>query len=310
MNKLQHNSITPSGAYVSLSELQQLRHLAKQCNTNSQRRSQALLSGQHKSRAVSRGMEFEEVRQYQPGDDIRTIDWRVTARTQVTHTKRYSEEKEKPIITAVDQRRSLFFGSDPCFKSVYACHLAALINWATLHHGDRSGGVVLGSQSIDETRAARSHKTVNRWLQQLTSANQQLNAGSNDETTLSTLLEHVIHRAQTGTHIYIISDFYDMNSVDKRCEKLLFQLSRHQQVTLLWVVDQLEIELPQASSLAVSNGSSSLQLSLHSKTLDEFRQQFTEKAAYLTQLSQQLRIHLQKTQVQTPPINYLHHLFN
>ena len=92
----------PSGAYVALADLQQLRYLAKQCGSLSIGKSATILGGQHKSRAISRGIEFEDVRPYQAGDDIRSIDWRVTARTQVTHSKRYSEEKEKPIITAAE----------------------------------------------------------------------------------------------------------------------------------------------------------------------------------------------------------------
>jgi len=121
MQKLnsKNSSLLPSGAYASLEELQYLRHPAKHITSSTKTISQATLSGHHKSRAVNRGMEFEEVRQYQVGDDIRNIDWRVTARTQITHTKRYSEEKEKPIITAVDQRQTLFFGSHPCFKSAH-----------------------------------------------------------------------------------------------------------------------------------------------------------------------------------------------
>jgi hypothetical protein len=293
------NTMLPEGAYVSLSSLQQLRHLAKQC-TSVQSKSKALLGEQHNSRAVSRGMEFEEVRQYQPGDDIRSIDWRVTARTQVTHSKRYAEEKEKPIITAVDQRRSLFFGSHPCFKSVYACHLAALLNWATLARGDRSGGMVLSSQGISETRPARSHKTVNRWLQQLSQANQALSAQPIQEPRFQTFLERIIHSTQTGTGIFIISDFY---ALDEECEKRLFQIARHHHITLLWVVDQLEISLPHTAQVTISNGQSNAFLAVHKTAMATFAQQFATKEAHLTQLSQRLRMRLVKATVQTPPLD-------
>ncbi|MFT5117905.1 MAG: hypothetical protein ACI9NY_001438 [Kiritimatiellia bacterium] len=295
----------PEGAYIQLASLQQLRHLAKQCVSAKLGKSKALLGGHHQSRAISRGMEFEEVRPYQAGDDIRSIDWRVTARTQVTHSKRYAEEKEKPIVTAVDQRRSSFFGSHPCFKSVYSCHLAALINWATLDKGDRSGGMVLGSQKIEETRPARSHKTVNRWLQQLCNANQQLSAAPNIEPTLSELLERIIHSTQTGTSVYIISDYYDL---DEHCEKLLFQIARHHQVTLLWVVDQLEMSLPNVPQLSISNGQSTTPMPLHQKAKQAFEQQFVAKQERLTQLCQRLRIRLVKAPVQTPPMDIVNGL--
>lgn len=295
---------TATGAYVELSCLQQLRHVAKQCSIAKSNNSKALLGGAYKSRAVSRGMEFEEVRQYQPGDDIRSIDWRVTARTQVTHSKCYTEEKEKPIITAVDQRHSSFFGSHPCFKSVYACHLAALINWTSLLAGDRSGGIVLGSKNIEETRAMRSHKTVNRWLQQLCRANQQLASTSTStaEPPLSELLKRIIHTTQTGTHIYIISDFYD---VDPACEKWLFSIAKHHQLTLLWVVDQLETSLPESTHLTISNGQTHHPVIVSPETITAFHQQFTAKADYLTKLTQRLRIQLIRASVQTAPADII-----
>lgn len=302
-----HQTMLPNGAYVSLEALQQLRHLAKQCPFSNRGKSQALLGGQHQSRAISRGMEFEEVRQYQPGDDIRSIDWRVTARTQITHSKRYSEEKEKPIVTAVDQRRSAFFGSHACFKSVYACHLAAIINWATLQAGDRSGGIVLGPQGIQETRAVRSHKNVNRWLQQLSQTNQQLSSQPTEEPSLRNLLERLIHSTKTGTQVFIISDFYDLNT---GCEKLLFQLARHHHVTLIWVVDPLEESLPDTAKLQVSNGHAITPLWLQQQAIGTFAQQFAHKEQHLTQLTQKLGIRFSKASLQTPPINIINGLLS
>lgn len=292
--------MTATGAYVSLSDLQQLRHFAKQCVASNKGKSKHALSGQHQSRSVNRGMEFEDVRPYQAGDDIRSIDWRVTARTQVTHSKRYSEEKEKPIITAVDLRRSSFFGSSPCFKSVYACHLAALINWATLYAGDRSGGMVLASHHISETRPARSHKTVNRWLQQLATVNQQLSATAGDELPMSELLKRIIHSTQTGTEIVLISDCYDL---DTECEKHLFHLARHHQITLLWVVDQLEMALPNTPKITISNGQSISQLPLQRALSERFSHAFAAKETALKQLCQRLRIRFIKAPVQTSAVD-------
>lgn len=304
-DSFQAESSGPQGAYVSLETLQLLRHLSRQCLTSKSGPSRAGLGGQHRSRAISRGMEFEEVRQYQPGDDIRTIDWRVTARTQTTHTKRYTEEKEKPIITAVDQRKSMFFGSHVCFKSVYACHLASLINWATLDRGDRCGGLVLGSQGIEETRAVRSHKTVNRWLQQLSQANQQLSLHNESEPPLSELLQQLSKTLQAGAHIIIISDFYDL---DKACEQWLFQLSRHHRVDLLWVYDPLESQLPAEEQLCLSQTNTAhepLKLQLSTKARQEFHLAFLRKAEYLEHVCQQFRLRLHHASLDTPPLDII-----
>lgn len=294
------------GAYVSLAELQQLRHTAKQCLLH-KGKSAAQRGGHHQSRIVNRGMEFEDVRPYQPGDDTRSIDWRVTARTQVTHSKRYSEEKEKPIITVVDQRSSHFFGSNPCFKSVYGCQLAAIINWATVATGDRSGGVVFSCHDITETRPARSHKTVNRWLQQLTTANHQLSASSRDTQTMSHGLQHVIRTCHTGTEIIIISDCYD---IDEQCEQHLFYLSRHHRVTLVWVVDQLEMALPTMSKATISNGEAIQSLPINTRLREQFAQHYHQKQNQLTQRCQGLGIRFIQAPVQTPPADIAHELIH
>lgn len=286
---------TPSGAYVSLEALQQLRHMAKQCLMRTGK-SSAARGGHHQSRMVNRGMEFEDVRPYQAGDDIRSIDWRVTARTQVTHSKRYSEEKEKPIITVVDQRRSSFFGSQPCFKSVYSCQLAAIINWATVASGDRSGGVVLGCENIHDTRPARSHKTVNRWLQQLATANHQLSATARDTQTLSDGLQHVMRTTHTGTEIILLSDCYDLN---EQCEQHLFYLSRRHRITMVWVVDQLEMALPAMTTASISNGQKVQSLPIDATIREQFAQQYQEKHDALQALCQRLGIRFVQAPVQT-----------
>ena len=133
------------------------------------RRNRALsvLAGPNKSNFRGRGIDFEEVRNYQPGDDIRSIDWRVTARTGTAHTKLFREERERPVLVAVDQRSSMFFGSSHCFKSVLAAQLASLLAWSALDAGDRVGGLVFNDASHREIRPRRSRKTVLALLSQI-----------------------------------------------------------------------------------------------------------------------------------------------
>lgn len=99
--------------------------------------------GGHRSAFRGRGMEFDEVRAYQPGDDIRTIDWRVTARTGRTHTKLFQEERERPVLLLSDARRAMRFGTRDCFKSVLSARVTALLTWVALAGNDRVGGVTL-----------------------------------------------------------------------------------------------------------------------------------------------------------------------
>ncbi|MGH1485941.1 MAG: DUF58 domain-containing protein [Cellvibrionaceae bacterium] len=290
MNVTDRLDMQPEGAYVGLQDLQKLRYLAEPMASSKTMARASTGSGQHRSRALSRGMEFEEVRLYQPGDDVRNIDWRVTARTQVTHTKCYRDEKEKPVITLVDQRRSLFFGSQFCFKSVYACHLAALINWSTIKRGDRSGGLVLGTHGIHETRPGRSHQSVNRWLQLLAQSNSDININQqHNEPTFADALKQLIRVSNTGTECILISDFYDL---DHDCEKLLFQLSRHNHVVLYWVTDNLEKTLPLLPSITVSNNQEKQTIPIDKNQQNLHHKSFLKKRHYLKNIAQKISIPL------------------
>ncbi len=108
-------------------------------------RSQAVrsaLAGAHRSRFHGRGMDYRESRHYQPGDDIRNMDWRITARSGHAHVKVFDEERERPVVVLVDFGASLFFASQGVFKSVQAARLAALIGWSAIGHGDRIGALL------------------------------------------------------------------------------------------------------------------------------------------------------------------------
>jgi len=98
-----------------------------------------------------RGIDFEETRIYQPGDDIRTMDWRVTARTGKPHTKVYREERERPTFFLVDYNPSMFFGSKVAFKSVIAAKTAAILAWAAAREGNRVGGLVFSGNLLRTT---------------------------------------------------------------------------------------------------------------------------------------------------------------
>ncbi len=281
-------ALPPQGAYTSLATLQQLRHAANLYAGSKMLANAAESSGQHRSRALNRGMEFEEVRLYQPGDDVRNIDWRVTARTQATHTKCYRDEKEKPVITLVDQRRSLFFGSQHCFKSVYACELAALINWSTLKRGDRVGGIVIGSDGVHETRPARSQKSVNLWLQLLSETNNQIDlSATKKEPSLYESLQQLKRIARSGTECIIISDFYDLN---KDCEKQLYLLARHNPLTLYWVIDPLEKQLPPVAHITLSDGKQQSGFSINQHYQQQQLALFKEKQRQLSELCMRLGI--------------------
>src|SRR5689334_18156294 len=146
------------GAYCELTELTGARFAASDWLLQHTRLATRELTGRMRTSLRGRGLEFEEVRAYQPGDDVRAIDWRVTARSGRTFTKLFREEREKPLLIVVDQRQPMFFGSTHCFKSKLAAYLGALLAWSGLEQGDRIGGLIIGNSERREIRPRRTRK--------------------------------------------------------------------------------------------------------------------------------------------------------
>lgn len=213
----------------------------------------SVLNGRHASRFRGRGLNFEELRGYAPGDDVRSIDWKVTARTGEPHIRVFSEERDRPALLVVDQRMSMFFGSRLNMKSVTAAETAALAAFRILDQGDRVGGIVFGDELITEIRPQRSHKAVDLLLSAVTGANSLLRA---DAPTVAPIalnrpLESVARIAKRDHLIIIVSDF---DGVDARTESLLGGLSRHNDVLVCLVTDPIAEEIPAGLKIVVSDG--------------------------------------------------------
>ncbi|NOR70263.1 MAG: DUF58 domain-containing protein [Methylomarinum sp.] len=194
-------------------------------------------SGGYVSRFKGRGMEFDEARLYQPGDDIRSIDWRVTARTGKTHTKVFREERERPVFISVDNRPAMHFATRGVFKSVQAAKVAALLAWTAQHKGDRIGGQVYTETGCQEVKPQNGKHAVLRFFNALTHARSAIKLEITLEQTLSRLIQH----ARPGSLVYIISDFRGLN---QKAENHLAKLSRHCDVVLIHIYDPLESHLP------------------------------------------------------------------
>lgn len=247
------------GPRIDLAQLITLRHRARDIRLFENRTSHNALSGGHASVFRGRGMNFDEVRIYQPGDDIRSIDWRVTARTAKTHTKIFKEEKERPVLLAVDQRLGMFFGSRCTYKSVLAAELAALLAWAGLNDNDKIGGMVFNDYNHNEIKPKRSKHALLALLKAITDFNQQLFVERPDPKTftLQAMLERLRHMARPGSAIFLISDF---SGYDAEAEKLLFFIKRHTDVYAIRVADSLEQQLPPHPQLTVTDGKNKKQL--------------------------------------------------
>ncbi|QUM75926.1 DUF58 domain-containing protein [Moritella sp. 24] len=249
-----------SAINVTIKELQQYSYQANSILAN-KTLAKAKLAGGHLSPIKGRGMEFNECRQYQPGDDIRSIDWRITARTGKTYCKLFSEEKERPVYMLLDLSSSMYFGSQYRLKSAQACHLTALLAWATKHKSDRVGGVIIGAFGHKELKPQRQQRGIMQLLSEaVTLHNLQLEPSSiNDNEpssaeSLSGALTRLRLLCKTGSHIMIISDFLNL---DDKAQKQLALLKRHNEVEAWQIYDPLELSLPHISGnvrLAVSDG--------------------------------------------------------
>jgi len=196
-------------------------------------------SGGYASRFKGRGMEFEEARGYQPGDDIRSIDWRVTARTGEPHTKVFREERERPVFISVDNRPAMHFATRGVFKSVLAAKLAGLVAWAAQYHGDRIGGQIFTGHVCRELKPQNGKQAVLRFLNAI--CDQDDDRAEQTVITLEHVLARLMHHARPGSRVYIISDF---RGISDQVESHLARLSRHCEVVLIFVYDPLESHLP------------------------------------------------------------------
>ncbi len=292
------------GAYTDLATLIALRFPARLLRPGRRSRALSALTGPNKSNFRGRGIDFEEVRFYQPGDDIRTIDWRVTARSGEAHTKLFREERERPVLVVVDQRSSMFFGSSHCFKSVLAAQLGSLIAWSALANGDRIGGLVFNDDDHRDVRPRRSRKTVLALLSQLQEYNWALPGQPTNEASFSDMLDRLRRIARPGSSIFLVSDF---RGADKgHARETMFQLAQHTEITAIHCSDPMESELPRAGRYAVTDGSRQSELDTAGRSLRErYRAHFESGRQTLGDDLKRLGIPLLRASTDTSPFALL-----
>ncbi|WP_435235214.1 DUF58 domain-containing protein [Psychromonas sp. PT13] len=231
-----------TGTNVSLNELISYQQQAKLKLQPTASAAYQQLAGNYLAKIKGRGMEFAEVRHYQPGDDVRTIDWAVTARTGKAHTKVFQEEKERPVFILLDLSDSMIFGSQFAFKSVQACHLASLLSWQAKQRNDRLGGIIFNQQDSAELKPAGRTIGLMRFLHKCEQLCQPKPFKTIAPTqSLFNQLKRLSRLVQTGSQIHLISDF---SQLDEGCQKLLSQIRGHNQITAWQISDPLEQVLP------------------------------------------------------------------
>jgi uncharacterized protein (DUF58 family) len=294
------------GIYTDLRQLLALRFSARKLSLFSRRLAASQLLGETRSHFRGRGMEFEEVRLYQPGDDIRAIDWRVTARTGKPHTKLFREERERPVHLIVDQRSSMFFGSAKRFKSVLAAELGALLAWAALDNSDRIGGQVIGDASEVDVRARRNRHAVLQLIHYVEEFNRALPGDSEHISSLADTLESCRRLTRPGTALFVISDFHDL---DERSEKSLSLLGRHVDISLIHVLDPLEISLPAMGNVTLSDGKERHQVSIDPEMAKRFQLEAQHQQDRVKQISKRSRAQYIQVTTDAEPLTSLQAIY-
>ena len=256
-------------------------------------KARASLSGHRASLIKGRGMEFAEVRQYQPGDDVRTIDWRVTARTGKAHTKLFVEERERPVLILLDLSHSLYFGSSLLLQSVQAAHLATTLGWSAILHSDRLGALIATEDEHIELKPRSRQKGILQLISAIESVHKQqlarLSTHQAEPDHMFRACQRLRRIAKPGSLIWIISDGSNFND---SCLAPLSDLKRHCDMGAFLITDPLrqgKLTLPKQFQLPVKDGNK--ELTLNRAGYDTWLQKQLQTQAQFTQMMQKLNVH-------------------
>jgi uncharacterized protein (DUF58 family) len=275
----------------------------------------SLQTGAYVSHFRGRGMEFDESRPYQPGDDPRSIDWRVTARSTTAYTKLFREERERPVLVCVDLRSNMHFATRGCFKSVNASRAAALLAWAAHHRGDRLGGLIFGDTSHRELKPRLGRRAALRFVHQLAEHRdwptcsgkkgsetlaQTDTKGSDPLVQAMSALRRV---ARPGSLIVVISDFIGF---DRAAQSYLSSVARHNEVLAVFMNDPLERQLPPPGRYRIVSPDDEMAIDTYALAARrDYENEFAERSHDLEAFCHRYGVHLMPMSTDDDPVSTL-----
>lgn len=276
------------GVYADLLSLVRLQFTASGFSFLPRQPVHSILAGRHASRVRGRGVNFEEIRRYLPGDDIRDMDWRVTARLGKPHVRVFTEERDRPLLLLIDQRRTMFFGSQRAMKSVTAAEAAALAAWRTFKVGDRVGAIVFNDSEIVEIRPHRSRMQVMRILETVVRLNRALRADDAQPPNPSMFDEALQRATRLATHDFLVCTVSDGFGVNDNSGRLATQLAAHNDLLVLFIYDPLEADLPRAGRAVFGQAGRQLEVDTAATGLRQaYASEFTERQAMIDRFCRQ-----------------------
>jgi uncharacterized protein (DUF58 family) len=268
-------TVSDERVYVNLHQLTLLQHQARGISFLPRQPVHSLLSGRHASRVRGRGLNFEEIRQYHAGDDVRTIDWKVTARLRSPHTRVYTEERDRPVLLVVDQRIGMFFGTQVNMKSVTAAQTAAMAAWRILDAKDRVGAIVFNDDDIEVIRPNRSRDTVMRILKTIVNYNQKLSADTPSRPNPNMLEQVIQQTSRIATHDFLVTIISDFHGYNETVLRYLRRIRQHNDMIAALVHDPSASKLRSSRDFVVTDGELQVELKLAGKQTRERIQETT-----------------------------------
>lgn len=284
--------ILSDGVRPNNDELIRLRLQARDLPLNQHQAVQSVIAGCHRSQFRGRGMDYLESRGYQAGDDIRNMDWRVTARSGRAHVKVYQEERERPVVIMADFGPGMFFATQGAFKSIIAARAAALIAWAAVHNGDRIGALLYNG-SHHELRPTGGKRGALQLIRELMNAANPDNISTNNThstTSFNSALSRLRRVARPGSLVFMLGDFYHLDSDSRQQLQLL---RRHNDIVACQILDRLELQAPAPGRYPVSFAGQQRILDTRSKSqCDAWTNHFAKRRQRVSTMMQQSAVPL------------------
>lgn len=263
---------------------------------------QSTFSGEYHSLFKGQGMSFSDVREYQPGDEIRTIDWKVSARLGSPYIKRFEEERELSVILAVDKSKSVWFGSTAISKDQIAAELSAILGFSAISNNDRVGLLLFSDQVEQFIPPKKGKKHMFRLLRELFYFEPK-----NSGTSLETALTFLSKGLKKKSIIFIISDFLDTGY-----DSSLKLLSKKHECVPIILEDPKEKSLPKAGLIALQDPESGEHVFVNTYSKDirqRFRNMVLSQKHYLDRLFKSSKIFPITLNITLPYLTHLERYF-
>ncbi len=303
MPRLDHIAADASPVSVSQSGLIRLNGPARAIALDVLRVN-SLQTGAYVSHFRGRGMEFDESRPYQPGDDPRSIDWRVTARSTTAYTKLFREERERPVLVVVDLRANMHFATRGCFKSVNASRAAALLAWAAHHRGDRLGGLIFGDTTHRELKPRLGRRAALHFVHELAEhPDWSAQGAAGDVEPLTQAMSSLRRVTRPGSLVVVVSDF---NGFSRAAQSYLSSVARHNEVLAVFMYDPIEKALPPPGRYRIIGPDDELAIDTRSAAARrDYENEFQTRSHELETFCHRYGIHLMPMSTDDDPVSTL-----